>query len=152
MVRAWPYSSSFVSSLVIGNGNKGCLLGDLDLMLKLDYRFNPTDPELLRDPYPVYEYLRDTDPVHWAKDGYWVVTGYADTRAILINKEFGQGDFVKNIQLFYDADFDVLSHASYAWLSRVFVMQDPPDHTRLRGLVSQALSLKRIRIMETGIR
>ena len=45
-----------------------------------------------------------------------------------------------------------MSHPSYAWLSRVFVMQDPPAHTRVRGLVSGALSLKRIRAMEPRIR
>ena len=80
------------------------------------------------------------------------MTRYADCRSVLVDKKFGQGDFVKNIQLFYGPDFDVLSHSSYAWLSRAFVMQDPPDHTRLRGLIASALSLKRIRMMEPHIR
>ncbi|MFT7177658.1 MAG: cytochrome P450, partial [Halioglobus sp.] len=116
------------------------------------YNFNPVDPEFLLDPYPAFAHLRDNDPVHWSNLGFWVVTRFEDCRATLIGKEFGQGDFVKNIQLFYGDDFDVLSHPSYAWLSRVFVMQDPPGHTRVRGLVSGALSLKRIRQMEPRIR
>lgn len=116
------------------------------------YNFNPVDAEFLLDPYPAFAHLRDNDPVHWSDLGFWVVTRFEDCRATLIGKQFGQGDFVKNIQLFYDDDFDVLSHPCYAWLSRVFVMQDPPAHTRVRGLVSGALSLKRIREMEPRIR
>jgi cytochrome P450 len=117
-----------------------------------NYSFNPIDPELLKDPYPIYQYLREDDPLHWSDLGIWVLTRYEDCRSVLVDKKFGQGDFVKNIQLFYGPDFDVLSHSSYAWLSRAFVMQDPPDHTRLRGLIASALSLKRIRMMEPRIR
>jgi hypothetical protein len=116
------------------------------------FSFNPIDPEFLRDPYPVFAHLRNNDPVHWSDLGFWVVTRYEDSRATLIGRQFGQGDFVRNIQLFYDEDFDVMAHPSYAWLSRVFVMQDPPAHTRVRGLVTDALSLKRIRAMEPRIR
>ena len=119
---------------------------------KANYSFNPIDPELLKDPYPIYQYLREDDPLHWSDLGIWVLTRYEDCRSVLVDKNFGQGDFVKNIQLFYGPDFDVLSHSSYAWLSRAFVMQDPPDHTRLRGLIASALSLKRIRVMEPRIR
>jgi cytochrome P450 len=117
-----------------------------------DYSFNPVDPDLLRDPYPYFARLREHDPVHWSDLGFWVVTRYDDCRSTLVGKQFGQGDFVKNIQLFYDDQFDVMSHPAYAWLSRVFVMQDPPAHTRLRNLVAGALSLKRIRAMEPRIR
>ena len=117
-----------------------------------NYSFDPMDPALLRDPYPFFEYLRKHDPVHRADLGFWVVTRFDDNRSILVNKAFGQGDFVKNIQLFYGPDFDVMSHPAYAWLSRVFVMQDPPDHTRLRSLIAGTLSLKRIKAMEPRIR
>jgi cytochrome P450 len=117
-----------------------------------DYAFDPMDPALLRDPYPFFDYLREHHPVHRSPLGFWVVTGFDDNRSILVNKAFGQGDFVKNIQLFYGPDFDVMSHPAYAWLSRVFVMQDPPRHTRMRNLIAGALSLRRIHAMEPRIR
>jgi cytochrome P450 len=117
-----------------------------------NYSFNPMDPELIRDPYPAFSHLRSNDPVHWSDLGFWVVTRFEDARATLVGRQFGQGEFVRNIQLFYDRDFDVMAHPSYAWLSRVFVMQDPPAHTRVRGLVAGALSLKRIRAMEPQVR
>lgn len=116
------------------------------------FSFNPMDPQLLADPYPIFRWMREEDPIHRSDLGFWVMTRHEDCRHVLIDKTFGQGDFVKNIQLFYDADFDVLAHPAYIWLSRVFVMQDPPTHTRLRGLVAGALSLKRIRAMEPRVR
>jgi len=116
------------------------------------FSFNPMDPDLLRDPYPIFREMRETDPIHRSDFGFWVATRYDDCRSILIDKSFGQGDFVKNIQLFYDDSFDVLAQPAYAWLSRVFVMQDPPQHTRVRDLVASALSLKRITEMAPRIR
>jgi hypothetical protein len=114
--------------------------------------FDPNSKELQYDPYPTFEQLREHDPVHRAAAGYWVVSRYDDVRNTLMDRKgFGQGDFVKNIQLFYGPDFDVLSHTSYRWLSEIFLMQDPPHHTRLRSLVTGALTAKRVQAMRPRI-
>ena len=110
------------------------------------------DPEFLQDPYPTFSTLRDEDPIHRSDLGFWVATRYDDCRSVLIDKSFGQGDFVRNIQLFYDDSFDVLAQPAYAWLSRVFVMQDPPQHTRVRDLVASALTHRRVKEMAPRIR
>jgi len=68
-----------------------------------------------------------------------------------MHRAFGQGDFVRNIALFYPPGFDVLSHSSFRWLSEVFLMQDPPHHTRLRKLVTHALTAKRVAEMQPRI-
>ena len=78
------------------------------------FSFNPMDPQLLADPYPIFRQMRENDPVHRSDLGFLVMTRFDDCRHVLIDKTFGQGDFVRNIQLFYDADFDVLSHPAYA--------------------------------------
>ena len=115
--------------------------------------FDPNAAILKDNPYSVFEKLRENDPIHRAEAGYWVVSRYEDVRNTLMDRKgFGQGDFVANIQLFYGPDFDVLSHTSYKWLSEIFLMQDPPHHTRLRGLVTGALTAKRVRAMEPRIR
>ncbi|WP_313808614.1 cytochrome P450 [Sphingobium sp.] len=117
------------------------------------YSFDPGDTALTADPYPTFARLRETDPVHWSDLGYWVISRHADIRSVMMDRTgFGQGDFVRNIQLFYDPDFDVLSNSAYRWLSEVFVMQDPPQHTRVRRLVTGALTAKRVRAMEPRIR
>lgn len=114
--------------------------------------FDPTDPQLKLDPYPLFKALREQDPVHFSDLGFWVTTRYNDVRAILMDREnFGQGDFIQNIQLFYGPDFDVPSHSAYRWLSEIFLYQDPPRHTRVRGLVTQALTARRVAEMRPRV-
>ena len=116
------------------------------------FTFDPTDPVTIRDPYAVFAHMRGLDPVMWQDAGYWIATRYDDVRAVIMDREnFGQGDFIANIQLYYGPDFDVLAHSSYRWLSEVFVYQDPPRHTRIRGLVTQALTANRVRAMRPSI-
>ena len=108
-------------------------------------RFDLTDPQLKRDPYPVFKALRDAEPMHFSPMGFWIATRYDDVRQVLMDRtNFGQGDFLSNIRLFYGPDFDVLSHSAYRWLSEIFLYQDPPRHTRVRGLVTQALTARRV--------
>lgn len=121
-------------------------------MAEAPFSFDPTDPSLIVDPYPVFGRLREEEAVHWSDRGYWVASRHADVRATLMDRErFGQGDFVRNIQLFYGPEFDVLAHPAYRWLSDIFVFQDPPRHTRLRGLVTQALTARRVAAMRPRI-
>ncbi|MFM7066256.1 MAG: cytochrome P450 [Gammaproteobacteria bacterium] len=115
------------------------------------YRFDPADQALVRDPYPVYRQLLARPGLHAAAGGYHVATRHVDCRQVLSSPAFGQGDFIRNIQLFYGPDFDVLGQSAYRWLSEVFLMQDPPHHTRLRKLVSFALTPKRIADMAPRI-
>jgi cytochrome P450 len=121
--------------------------------LDASYRFDPADPDLIRNPYrPYYEYLRATPGLHKASTEYYVASRHADVRDVITNHAaFGQGNFVHNIQLYYGPDFDVMAHSSYRWLSEVFVMQDPPAHTRLRKLVAFALTPKRVAAMQPRI-
>lgn len=115
-------------------------------------RFDPTDPQLKLDPYPLFKILRENDPVHFSDLGFWVASRYDDVRSVVMDREnFGQGDFIQNIQLFYGPDFDVLSHAAYRWLSEIFLYQDPPRHTRVRGLVTQALTARRVAEMRPRV-
>lgn len=114
--------------------------------------FDATDAALLSDPYPFFAQLRDREPVAFTEQGFWIVTRHEDVRSVIIDKRnFGQGDFVSNIQLFYGPEFDVLAQPGYRWLSEVFVYQDPPQHTRIRGLVTQALTARRVRAMRPDV-
>jgi cytochrome P450 len=127
----------------------------MNAMAPLDssYRFDPADADLIRNPYrPYYEYLRSQPGLHKASTEYYVASRHAEVRDVITNHAaFGQGNFVHNIQLYYGPGFDVMAHSSYRWLSEVFVMQDPPAHTRLRKLVAFALTPKRVAAMQPRI-
>lgn len=115
--------------------------------------FDPSAPDLIADPYPVFARMREDDPFHWSRFDYWVVSRYDHVREVLMNRrDFGTGDFANNLKLFYGPDFDVLANAGYRWLSEVFIAKDPPQHTRIRSLVTGSLTAKRVRAMEPRIR
>ena len=92
--------------------------------------FNPFLPELIENPFPVYHRLRTEDPVHESPMGFWVLTRYDDVAGMLRDARFGRKGFDTLLQArFGEAGFD---------LSMLF--RDPPDHTRLRALVSKAFT------------
>src|SRR5581483_1166964 len=55
--------------------------------------FNPLSPEFIRDPYPHYERLRRTDPLHITPHGMYLVSRHADASLVLRDRRFGK-DFV----------------------------------------------------------
>jgi cytochrome P450 len=92
--------------------------------------FNPFLPEFIADPYPLYHRLRIEDPVHWSPMGFWVLTRYDDVTMALRDPRFGRAGFDELLRArFGESGFD---------LSMLF--RDPPDHTRLRMLVSKAFT------------
>lgn len=120
--------------------------------LAQDFRFDIADPAYLNDRYTVIRKMLANDPMHRGAHGFWVASRYADVKeGLFAHKTLGQGDFETNIKMFYGPDFDVMSHSAFRWLSDIFVMQDPPKHTRLRGLVTGALTAKRIEAMRPRI-
>jgi cytochrome P450 len=106
-----------------------------------DIRFNPMDPEFVADPYPMYHRLRAEDPVHHSPLGFWVLTRYPDVMAMLRDPRL----IKEPIAAFVAARFGM---AVPPGLGLSMLDRDPPDHTRLRGLVSKAFTpraLERLR-------
>jgi cytochrome P450 len=98
-----------------------------------DIQFNPMDPEFVADPYPMYHRLRAEDPVHHNPLGFWVLTRYPDVMAMLRDPRL----IKEPIAAFVAARFGV---AVPPGLGLSMLDRDPPDHTRLRGLVSKAFT------------
>src|SRR5215831_14854824 len=97
-----------------------------------EVHFNPMDPEFVEDPYPTYHRLRAEDPVHHNPLGFWVLTRYEDVVAALRDPRLAK----EAIASFVAARFGVPAMAGgFSMLDR-----DPPDHTRLRSLVSKAFT------------
>ncbi|MEA2591507.1 MAG: hypothetical protein QOD62_1338 [Actinomycetota bacterium] len=100
--------------------------------------FNPLDPEAHADPYPQYRRLREHAPMLRGPLGYWVLSRYADIAAVLRDPRFGVG--VDEASLMLATTQDGPGVATMVELSRWMLFRDPPDHTRLRGLVSKAFT------------
>jgi cytochrome P450 len=98
------------------------------------------DPDFLADPYPVYHRLRAEDPVHHHPFGFYVLTRYDDVAAFLRDARFDKSGY----QALFESRFGGGPDGS--WLALSMLFRDPPDHTRLRALVSKAFTP---RVVET---
>lgn len=111
--------------------------------------FNPLDPAFIADPYPFYRRLREHAPVFKAPQGFWLITRYEDASFVLRDKRFGK-DFEGNMRRRYGTDR--MNEPAVASLARTMLVQDPPDHTRLRGLVTKAFTARRVADMRPRIK
>ena len=107
------------------------------------------DPEVLADPYPLYERLRTEAPVYW--DPYlhaWVVTRYADVITVLHHFSAKRTPTPEQ--------FAAIGLAELAPVAQVMVKQmlfmDAPDHARLRALASTAFTPARVEVLRSHIR
>ncbi len=110
--------------------------------------FNPLSPEFIADPYPFYRRLRATDPMHLTPLGFYVASRHADIATILRDKRFGK-DFAGRMSRRYGPQ--ILDEPVYRSMRHWMLQQDPPDHTRLRGLVVRAFTARRVEDMRPRI-
>jgi pimeloyl-[acyl-carrier protein] synthase len=96
--------------------------------------FNPMDPEFVADPYPTYHRLRAEEPVHHSPLGFWVLTRYEDVVASLRDPRLIKEPIASFVAARFGAPLPAMG---LSMLDR-----DPPDHTRLRSLVSKAFTPK----------
>ena len=105
-----------------------------------------TDPDVIANPYPLLAELRETSPVH--KLGfadYWVLTRFEDCRAVLRDQRLGKptaGDLVPSLRGAPTRD---------AGGDRSMLFLNPPDHTRIRSLVSRAFTPRRVEELRASI-
>ncbi|MSQ48245.1 MAG: cytochrome P450 [Deltaproteobacteria bacterium] len=103
--------------------------------------FNPFLPEFHENPYPIYHRLRSVDPVHWSDiAGRWVLTRYSDCVALLRDATRFSADpntwnqFTEFVAA--QGGPGPLTEMEKDWM----LLKDPPDHTRLRTLVTKAFT------------
>lgn len=100
--------------------------------------FDPATDLAQDDPYPLLARLRDAGPVTRLANGFWAVTGYDAAMETLCHRGCGSGP----IGMRY---LDGLPPgAARDEMSRRLNFLDPPDHQRVRSLVSKAFTPRRI--------
>lgn len=94
--------------------------------------YHPGSPEAIADPYPIYSDLRAKDPVHRMRlIDAWAITRYRDIDRVLRDHATFSSAVATKVQ-------------RRTGLTSMLEM-DPPDHTRLRSLVSQAFTPRAIK-------
>lgn len=108
-----------------------------------DYRFDPIDPVVVRDPYTAYARLRAHAPVHWNPKGFWFVSRFEDVHACLNDTRFSNRPapfalvHARNKDRFFAADV----------ANNLMAFQDAPEHPPLRGWVARCFA-QRVNRME----
>src|SRR5271166_2975226 len=116
-------------------------------------RLDPRDPVFFADPYPAYAAIRAAAPAFfWQDYGFWCFAAHRDVSALLRDKRFGR-------QILH-----VMSREALGWpapkahlapfdaLERHSILElEPPEHTRLRGLVNRAFVSRRIEALAPRI-
>ncbi len=110
--------------------------------------FNPLSPEFIRNPYPHYERLRTTDPMHLTPLGVFVASRHAEASLVMRDKRFGKEHVERTIRRYGPK---IMEEPAFRSLSHMMLQQDPPDHTRLRGLVVKAFTARRVEDMRPRI-
>jgi cytochrome P450 len=117
--------------------------------------YDPTDPRWVSDPWPLYSQLRTEAPIQHSERQFWVLARHADCLSVLRDRRSSSDGL--------NADPD---HAPEGFSSsrnrgqamdeflaqgttdtRPFLFRDPPDHTRMRGLVSKAFTPRMVERM-----
>jgi cytochrome P450 len=99
--------------------------------------FSPTDLEHLADPYPLLARLRSEAPVRLLESGFWAVTGYDAAMETLRHPGCRSGP----IAMRYLEGLP--PGAARDEMSNRINFLDPPDHARVRSLVSKAFTPRR---------
>jgi cytochrome P450 len=96
-------------------------------------------PAFFADPHPTYHALRDHGPVY--RDGHtWIVTRYAQIKAVAHDPRLRKGPVTQALVAALPPAAREAAAPFSDSIARNMLRVDPPDHTRLRGLVSKAFT------------
>ena len=113
--------------------------------------FNPFEAGFFDDPYRQYAALREHDPVHRSPLEVWVLFRYDDIVGVLrdpsLSVQIDKAAPTARTRMFAEQAPGDVERGSHAILNI-----DPPDHTRLRRLVSKAFTPKMVQELRPRIR
>ena len=118
----------------------------------LDFLSVALTPEFREDPYQFFELLREHEPVHQTPFGVYLVSRHADASAIVRDPHLSTNQENSDLfRAFAEANPPAEDDAMDQMNNVVMLFMDPPDHTRLRGLVSKAFTPKMVERLRTRI-
>ncbi|EFE68117.1 cytochrome P450 [Streptomyces sp. NWU49] len=107
-----------------------------------DLAFDPWDPAFVADPYPAYAELRERGRVHWFEPtNQWLVPHHADVSALLRDRRLGRTYLHRFGHEEFGRTAPPPEHEPFHTLNDHGMLDlEPPDHTRIRRLVSKAFT------------
>jgi cytochrome P450 len=102
-------------------------------------------PPFVDDPYPLHDALRDVAPVYRSASGMVYASSYAACSSVFRLPQFGQGIAAGRIR----GDQRFANSPAFETLSHMLPFIDPPDHSRLRRLITRAFTPRAVERMRS---
>jgi cytochrome P450 len=107
--------------------------------------FDPLSPDFFEDPYDTYRWLRDEAPVyHNEKYGFWALSRYSDV--VTAHRDW------KTFSNEHGLTLDQLTDPNAGVKGTSIIMMDPPEHDRMRKLVSRVFTPRAMAALEPMVR
>ncbi|HEX3781771.1 MAG TPA: cytochrome P450 [Pseudonocardiaceae bacterium] len=114
------------------------------------YVFNPFAEGFTDDPYPHYAQLRDRAPAYQHPLGFWVLSRYEDVSRLQRSTHSVDEQHLTNLPS-WKSDSTKLGKENRMMHGLSMIDQDPPNHTRLRRLVSKAFTPRAIEALRPRV-
>jgi cytochrome P450 len=108
----------------------------------IDFLSIASTPEFREDPYPFFRHLQEHDPVHQTPFGVYLVSRHADASVVVRDPRLSNSELNSELYQQWLAENGPPQGLEINMNEVVMLFLDPPDHTRLRGLVSKAFTPK----------
>lgn len=106
-----------------------------------DLVYDPSDEATRRNPYPLFESLRELDPVHWSEPmGSWIVTDFDLATEVLTMNTYYSAERLGSVVNHLPSKARPCAEQILQWLTHWMVFKDQPDHTRLRRHMARVLN------------
>jgi cytochrome P450 len=109
-----------------------------------EIRYDPYDPELQLDPYPVFRRMREEMPLYYDEQhDFFALSRFEDVEKAFKDPETyssGRGNILELIKTEMELP------------SGVFIFEDPPLHTAHRGILSRVFTPRKMSALEPQIR
>ncbi|MDX2596196.1 cytochrome P450 [Streptomyces sp. WI03-4A] len=119
-----------------------------------DLAFDPWDPAFLADPYPAYAELRSRGRViRYEPTDQWLVPHHADVSALLRDRRLGRTYQHRFTHEDFGRTPPAPEHEPFHTLNDHGMLDlEPPDHTRIRRLVSKAFTPRTVEALVPYVR
>ena len=106
--------------------------------------YDPYDPELQLDPYPVFRRMREEAPLYYnERHDFFALPRFDDVQGAFLDPETyssARGNILE------------LVHANVEMPSGVFIFEDPPLHTAHRGVLNRVFTPRKMSVIEPQVR
>ncbi|MFC5724508.1 cytochrome P450 [Streptomyces gamaensis] len=115
--------------------------------------FDPQSPSFAADPYPAYAALRASGRVHWYEPtGQWLIPHHQDVQTLLRDRRLGRTYLHRFTHEEFGRTPPPAAHEPFHTLNDHGLLDlEDPDHGRIRRLVSQAFTPRRVRELAPAV-